>query len=167
MLLEVSVEQLSDMISVQLSVITEGLKESADFKHTHIIDMVLQFCRPEIDPIKRALIALVVGPESTKSDPTAHVFARHGTILRLKLFENGGVVDSSDCHVVHDVGHLLQGQIIPITIVAVLDVSRNATIDVLLVVLVEEWVSRVVLVLPVFESGVLATNGVCEVLRSG
>ncbi len=50
------------MISVELSVVTESLKKSGDFKHSNINDVVLELGGPEIDSVKRPLIALIVGP---------------------------------------------------------------------------------------------------------
>lgn len=155
------------MVSVELSVVAEGLKEPAHFKHTHVIDVVLKFRRPEVDPIQRALIALVVGPESAKRDPATHVLLGHSAVVCFELLENGGIVDSGDRHVVHDVGHLLEGHVVAASVVAVLDVCFDATVDMRLVVLVEKRVCRVVLVLPVFECGILAANGISMVSGLG
>ena len=55
---------------MELPVITESLTETTNLHNTHIVDIVLKFARPKVDAVLRPTIALIVGPEGSKGDPT-------------------------------------------------------------------------------------------------
>ena len=58
------------MITMELPVITESLTETTNLHNTHIVDIVLKFARPKVDAVLRPTIALIVGPEGSKGNPT-------------------------------------------------------------------------------------------------
>ena len=88
MFLEMSVKKLSKVISVELSVISEGLEQSRHLLHSDIIDMVLQFACPKVNAIECALVRLIVGPKGAEGNSSAHML-RAGRIVKfLKVLKD-------------------------------------------------------------------------------
>jgi len=87
-LFEVGIEQFSEMTSVQLSVVSEGLKKARNLLHAHIREVILKLTRPEVNPVLCTLIRLIVGPESAKRNPAAHMLSTGSRVVLLELFEH-------------------------------------------------------------------------------
>ena len=102
MLFEVGVEQLFHVVSVELSVVTEGLKQARDFHHANVVNVVLNFGRPEVNSVEAALVALVIGPQGAESNSATHVLRAAGAVMLFKHLEHGWVVDLVHCHVVQN-----------------------------------------------------------------
>lgn len=96
--------------------------------------MVLNFGRPEVNSVETALVALVVGPQSAKSDSTTHVLRAAGAVMLFKHLKHGWVVDIVHRHVVQNEGHLFEWQVVSGLVMAVVNVDLDSSIDVFLVV---------------------------------
>lgn len=83
--------------------------------------MVLKFGGPEIDPIKRSLVALIVGPKSTKSDSTTHVLRAACAVVAFEAFKHAWIIDASLRHVIHNEGHLLERHVVFILVMTMID----------------------------------------------
>ena len=124
MLFEVGVEQLFHVVSVELSVVAEGLEQARDFHHTNVVNVVLNFGCPEVNSVEAALVTLVVAPQGAKSNSTTHMFRAAGAVMLFKHLEHGWVVDLVHCHVVQDKGHLFEWQVVPRLVMAMVDVLK-------------------------------------------
>ena len=107
MLLEVRIQELSHVVSVQLSILSEGLKQAGYLLDAHVLNVILQLTRPEVHSIQAPLVGLVVSPERTKCQSASHVILAHRAVVLLKVFEHGGVEDVCLDHVVQNVRHVL------------------------------------------------------------
>ena len=106
---------------MQLPVIAEGLAESANLMHAHVFDMVLQLGRPEVNTVHGATVGLIVGPESSEAIPAGHALLRRGRVELLELLIDRWVEDIILRHVVEHEGHLVQGEVIALLVMTVID----------------------------------------------
>ena len=90
------------------------------------------------------MVGLVVAPESSKSHPAIQFLLLSRSVVFFEVLKDRWVVDAVLDHVVENVGHSVKGQIVPLLVVAVVDVHLDAAIDVFGIVVKEERVLRVV-----------------------
>ena len=125
MLLEVSVEKFSHVITMELSVVSESFKQAGDFLHSDVSNMILHLAGPEVRAVESSLVRLVVSPQRTKGKTAAHLSMVNSAVVLLKLFENGWVVNLGHSHVVEEVRHSLQGQVELRLVSAVIDILNK------------------------------------------
>lgn len=94
-LLETIVQQVDHVRAFCVTVVAEGLQELVDLLCVHAVEVVLQFTGPPVHAETRALISLVVGPESAEAVTGFQVVRTSSFVRFLELLENQWVEDFS------------------------------------------------------------------------
>ena len=69
------VQLLKEVAPVQLAVVSEGFQQPADLLDVHHVNVVFEQARPEIHPVERSLVRLVIRIQPAKGYSSSHVLA--------------------------------------------------------------------------------------------